>query len=372
MRKGLVLLAPFAFVASLHAMACSSDGDRRSFTPPAPSSSNTGFGNAPPPPVDPNAGQGCSESKTEISRVPVLMQIVVDKSGSMTSDNKWTAATQALTAALQDMTATADPATFLGITFYGDSVGPQSAMDTLTNQSHASQLMSLVKGEDADGGGTETLDGMNAGYGELESFSAPKNSGLAMDQAKRVLILMSDGEPSGGESEKTQCESLAAKKLASTTASIQTFSVGIGPLTGSGYDPAFMGRIAVKGGTAPAGCSPAAKSPSGMCHFQVTPGANATATKQALIDALNKIRALAASCEFEFALNDRTDLGNVKVEITDKDGNKVDVAKDAENGWSFDDDMNPTKIVLRGDACSQSSGTVSGRVDVVIGCKGAN
>jgi hypothetical protein len=370
MRKGLVLLAPFAVVASLH-VACSSEGGR-SFTPAAPSATATGFGTTPPPPVDPNAPKGCSESQTEIARIPVAIDIIVDKSSSMVSDNKWTSATAALLAALEDMKATADPATFVGLTFFGESVGPNIDLDTLTNASHASELLSTVKNQDADGFSTNTGGALQESYSKLESFVPPQSTGLVGDQMKRVAVLLSDGLPNGSMT-KEQVESLIAKKLASTTKPIQTFSVGIGPFpNGSGYDAAFMGRVAVKGGTSPAGCKPDATTVAKVCHFQITPGQNATATKQALIDALTKIRALSASCEFEFTLNDRTDLSNVKVEITDKDGNKLALDKDPDNGWSFDDEQNPTKIVLKGDACSASSGTLSGRVDVVVGCKGAN
>jgi len=95
-------------------------------------------------------------------------------------------------------------------------------------------------------------------------------------------------------------------------------------------------------------------------------------TKQALIDAINKIRALSATCEFSFTVTASTDLEKVEVVITDKDGNKTEIPKDPENGWSFDDPNSPTKVILRGDACSASNGTVSGRVDVVIGCRFAN
>ena len=133
-----------------------------------------------------------------------------------------------------------------------------------------------------------------------------------------------------------------------------------------------MGRIAQKGGTGPAGCDPNSLDPGSVCHFQVTPGSDMTVTKQALLDAITKIRTLTASCEFGFTTNASTDLNNVDVVMTDKDGNTVKVPKDSENGWSFDNPENPTKVVLHGDACSVSNGTVSGRVDVVLGCAGAN
>ncbi len=370
MRKGFFVLAPFALVAGLH-VACSSPPERATYVAPT-AASNTGFDTTPPPQRD-GGTQGCSESKTEIQRIPVLIELVVDESGSMSGD-RWTAASKALTAVLQDMQTTGDAATFVGVALYGSGVNSAIGLDAITNPSHFTKLMNAVKKNEPGGGGTATLDGLEEGYNEVETWKPAPNSGLVLDEAKRIVVLVSDGEPNGGESEKKQCEDLAAEKFAEASP-IQTFAIGIGefPATNSfGYDPVFMGRMAVKGGTAPAGCNPAAKSIAGVCHFQVTPGQSVAATQQALVDAFNKIRALAASCEFSFEVNDQTDLSNVLVEITDKDGTKTPVDKDADNGWSFDDENNPTRIILKGDACSASSGTVSGRVDVIVGCRGAN
>lgn len=372
MRKGIALLAPFAFAAFAAGLvvACSSDADRRSFTP-APSASATGFATTPPPSND-GGMQGCSQSKTEISRIPVTIQLVVDESGSMIGD-KWEAQTQALAAVFQDLKDTADPATFVGVTMFDTSVNDVVKPDSLLKAGHYDDLKSAAVKSEPNGGGTGTLKALQAAFSTVEGFQPSDSKGLVVDQMKRVVVLVSDGEPSGGADEQTQCLNLVGSKAGNASTPISTFSIGIGPFpTATGYDPTFMGKIAQKGGTAPAGCNPAAKVAAGVCHFQVTPGQNATATKQALVDALQKIRALAASCEFEFTVNDLTDLSNVKVEITDKDGNKTEVQKDPDDGWSFDDDQNPTKIVLKGGACSASSGTVSGRVDVIVGCKGAN
>jgi hypothetical protein len=57
--------------------------------------------------------------------------------------------------------------------------------------------------------------------------------------------------------------------------------------------------------------------------------------------------------------------------VTDKEGKTTPIPKDADNGWSFDDDVIPTKVILNGDACAATNGTISGRVDVVLGCRGA-
>ncbi len=371
MRKGLLILTPFALAAGL-AVACSSP-DRQAFTPPAPSATATGFGPTAPPP-DAGGTQGCSESKTEISRIPVVIQLVVDESGSMIGD-KWKAQTGALGALFNDLKAAADPATFVGVTMFDDEVNTTIKPDTMLNASHVQQLLSAATKNSPSGGGTGTLAALEDGYASVEGFVPSSSSGLVLDEMKRVVVLVSDGEPSGGDTEQTSCVNLAGQKFGLTAPKgpILTFSIGIGPFPATGgYDPVFMGKVAQRGGTAPQGCNPAAKALAGLCHFQVTPGQNAVATQQALVDAFTKIRAATASCEFSFTVNDQTDLSNVKVEITDKDGNKTPVDKDAENGWSFDDESNPTKILLNGDACSVSSGTVSARVDVVVGCRGAN
>lgn len=374
MRKGFALLAPFALVAGLH-VACSSSSERSSFdAPPSPSGSSTSFGTAPPPPKD--AGQGCSESKTEIARIPVVIQFLVDESGSMSGD-KWKAESSALVAVFNDMVQTADPSTLVGVTLFDDSVNTDIQPDSMANASHAQQVINAVKKPSPSGGGTETLGALQSVFSSIESFKAPANAGFVKDQMKRIVVLVSDGVPNGGADAQKSCEQLTAQKFGEQPPNgpILTFAVGVGPFPNADsfdYDPSFMGRIAQKGGTAPAGCNPASKTMAGVCHFQVTPGQSATTTQQAFIDAFNKIRALSASCEFEFTINDQTDLSNVKVEITDKDGNKTPIDKDPDNGWSFDDDNDPTKIVLHGDACSASSGTISGRVDVVVGCKGAN
>lgn len=374
MRKTLLLLAPLALAAALPMAACGAD-NRAAFTPVDPDAgAPTGF-----TPVDSGkeTSEGCSESKTEILRVPVVIEFAVDESGSMDgsgASDKWGAARESLLAAFADMETTADPGLFVGLLRWSTDVGNSVPPGPVTTASHYTQLRNIINTPTAGGGGTNMLDGLTAAYSAVESFKAP--AGFVVDQTKRIVILVSDGVPA--ESEKPQCENLADMKFTAPAPKgpILTFSVGIGPFptTSTGtYDPAFMSRIAQKGGTAKPDCSPNAGIAEGLCHFQVTPGGSDIAiAKAALIEAINKIRVLSASCEFSFTTNANTDLSNVKVELTDKDGNKTPIPKDDENGWSFDDPENPSKVILRGDACSSSSGTVSGRVDVVIGCRAAN
>ncbi len=79
---------------------------------------------------------------------------------------------------------------------------------------------------------------------------------------------------------------------------VQTFSVGIGPLgstPSSGYDPAFMGRVAMQGGTAAPGCDPVATAKADVCHHQITPGGRSAEMKEDLLAAFLSISASATA-----------------------------------------------------------------------------
>ncbi|MDF2693868.1 MAG: hypothetical protein K0S65_2251 [Labilithrix sp.] len=376
MRKGLLFLAPFALVAGLH-MACDSTETRSGFTE-TPRADDDGGGVPTFETIDASTdARGCAESTTEILRIPVVIEFAVDESGSMDgsgANDKWGAARDALLAAFEDMRNTADPGMFVGLLRWSTDVGDEVDPGPIADQSHYDDLVDTINTPKAGGGGTSMLKGLTAAYKAVGAFTPP--AGFVADEMHRAVVLVSDGAPA--TSEKPLCEDLAEEKLNEQPPKgpILTFSVGIGPFptTSTGtYDPAFMSRIAQKGGTAPPGCSPSSLYPADVCHFQITPaGADNTAAKQALVDAISQIRALSVSCEFTFTRNENTNLGDVRVEITDQDGNKTEIPKDDENGWSFDDPDNPTKIVLHGEACTSSSGTLSSRVDVVLGCKGAN
>lgn len=380
--KGLLYYVGSLALAMSVGLACSTKVERSGYgdgeKPDA--GDDTDFGSKEK--KDPDAGKGCSSTNTEIKRIPVVIEFVVDASGSMDSDNKWTSARDALKAAFEEMEKNQDPATFVGLMRYSTNVGKKVAPAALVSKipkqpsKQYDELVSTIDTSGSDNGSTATGAALEAAYAVVEKFKPLSMKGLVPGQMNRVVVLLSDGVPDGAEPGKAACETLVGEKFdeAPPLGPILTFSVGIGSFsdTAYGYDPQFMGRLAQRGGTAPTDCALDATDPTATCHFQVTPGQDPADTKQALIDAFNRIRALSASCEFSFEKNDNTDLENVTVEITDGAGNKVEIEQDPDNGWTFDDENNPTKVVLHGDACSASSGAVSGRVDVTIGCSSAN
>lgn len=368
-RNGLRYFAPLALAMSV-GLACSSSTERSNFgNEPAPDGGDpNGFGQK----ADAGDQEGCASSKTEIARVPVVIEFVVDESGSMDSGSPslWAAARDSLLAAFEEMNVNPDPAMFIGLMRYSDDVSESIDPAPLTEKNQYKNLVKTINTPTAGGGGTSTDEALSEAFSLLESFKTPANAGLVQDQVKRYVVLLSDGVPTS----KEKCEKVVDEKANGTPPDgpIYTFSVGIGKFGNTGYDPVFMGRLAQKGGTAPDPCFLDATDPSQTCHFQVTPGQDSADTKQALLDAFNRIRALSASCEFSFELTNTTDLNNVSVEVIDAEGNRTKVEKDDENGWSFDNPEDPSKVVLNGDACSASNGTVAGRVDVTIGCRNAN
>lgn len=378
MRKSPRHLAPLAVVVGLH-MACSSTDTRRTFEADpthqdagSDATSGNTFDTVDAGAAD--AQEACSETKSEIQRVPIVLEFAVDESGSMSSSGKWTAARDALLGAFSDMKAAADPGVFVGVLLWSDSVGDKVAPGAITDANHYNDLVDLVDIPSPTGGGTVMSSGLTAAYNAVEAFKAP--AGFVQDQVNRAVVVVSDGAPA--DSDKTICLNLVESKFNEQPPAgpVLTFAVGIGefPSTStSTYDPAFMSRIAQKGGSAPAGCLPTSLYAADLCHFQITPsGTDGTAAKQALVDAINKIRAATISCEFTFTRNASTDINDVRVEITDADGNTTEIPKDEDDGWSFDDPDDPTKVILHGDSCSGTSGTLSGNINVILGCRQAN
>lgn len=371
MRTGILSLASFALVTGLMVGCGTAKVGFESQAPGSGDDDDARLGGDDDQGTKPSSNK-CSDNEVKIERVPVVIEFVIDQSGSMSSDGKWTAATAAISAAFDSMQLTADPATYVGALLFNTSPGQKVSPGPMTDASHYDKLKDFIDSAKTTGS-TGTEAALNSAYGIVQRWKPPSNSGLSKDNVKRVVILLSDGKPDGSSTEQAACVNEAEDMLNDPDAPVLTFSVGIGPFPGnSSYDPKFMGDMAVAGGTAPAACDPASTDIYSVCHYQVTPGGDVDATRDALVNALNSIRALSASCEFTFDMNENVDLGGTKVSLTDDQGNTTQVPKDSENGWSFDDPNNPTKIILNGNACANSNASASGRVDIEIPCKIAN
>jgi hypothetical protein len=321
-------------------------------------------------------GSGCATATAEASQRPAYLLIVLDGSGSMIEENKWTSVVPALDALFADLAASGDTSVGVGLTVFSDSNdptrgnGPYTKMDVAIAAVDATQAYALTGRLSGQPSGlTPTFAVMSGQYPLLESFapSAP----LPPD-GERVLALMTDGVPNGGAPEQQQVIALAQAEYAK---GIPTFAVGIGdlsPVDPSVYDPLFMAQLAIAGGTANPGCDPMAEGDeTRMCHFQVTPGGKSAAELEAAFaGAIDRIRGAIASCTFDLQKNGQPlDPAEVNVVFTSGSGEQTLVPQDATDGWTYDDPSDPNQVILHGQACGELKGDPHGRVQIVVGCR---
>jgi Mg-chelatase subunit ChlD len=348
-----------------------------------------GTGLVHPPPVDIDAG--CARGTSTARRAPLYMLIVLDGSSSMNDDGKWDAVVPALDAIFDDLATRADPGIGVGLIGFSDNRDPTCTHDrkgwscagpypakpdvpiAVVDGPQHDRLRGRIDGANPRGN-TPTLTALTGAFQTLESFmpTAP----LA-DGGKKVVVMMTDGVPSNGPSEQAFAVGAAQMErgLASPKGPIFTFAVGIGPFPSTDpgdYDPTFMGALAVAGGTAPTGCDPVSKDVTKICHFQVTPQGQMPATlEQAFVDAVNRIREEAASCDFTLdrASGAALDPTAVNVVFTDGAGKDHTIPQDAMNGWTYDNPTSPTRVTLHGSSCSEVTGDLLAKVQIVVGCQ---
>ncbi len=352
-------------------------GDTSEAGPALASSDDAGTSSA-----DASIFAACATATLTTSRTPVMLELVVDASGSMKGD-KWSALVSALDAIAAQMASEADQNQAVGILVFSDTkdktvgTGPYPVTDADGVNRYndvpiafvdAAQRDALRRRVDPPTNAslvTPTHAALLGGFSVLEiakPTSLPPN-------AKKVLVLMTDGMPTDDGNDESH--PLVAKEamLASPAGPIQTFPVAIGDF--NDIDPTWMGTLAQAGGTAPAGCKAAeASDPSKLCYFQIVPnGKSVTALAKEFQDTVNRIRAQASSCELSLPTSADADPSRVNVIQDDGAGNRTVVPEDATNGWTYDDPAHPTKIILHGTACSSATAELHGKVDVLLGCK---
>jgi von Willebrand factor type A domain len=335
---------------------------------------------------------GCATATATVARQPVYMLIVLDGSGSMAMENKWTAVVPALDAFFDDLLNNPDPSFGVGLTIFsdrndpqcgggsfGNCVGPYSTMNVPIADVSATQAAALHSRLDntSPENGTPTVAVLQGQYAALDAYTpvSPLPPG-----GKKVLVLMTDGVPNDAANDpqatlQNECISQATAQFAMTPPVI-TFAVGIGdysPLDTTNYDPAFMGALAVAGGDPRMGCMPGnTTDPTMMCHFQITPGGStATAIEQQFIAAINAIRGEVASCTFALEEPDgggMIDPTKVNVVYNDGMGNLTTIDEDPANGWTYNDPNNPTSVTLNGTSCSTLKMSSGGSISIVLGC----
>ncbi|HEX3771770.1 MAG TPA: vWA domain-containing protein [Polyangiaceae bacterium] len=332
---------------------------------------------------------GCATASSQAKRQPVYLEFVLDGSGSMRSDNKWTAVVPALQSIFAEMKQAGDPGVAAGLVVFSDTLdvtsgsGPYPSRADVpvgfVDAAQQSKLDARLTGMPEDS--TPTHAALTGGYGVLEGYqaAAPVQSG-----GKKVLVLITDGVPSDdcatnpfNPSYSTNpCIVEAGGKLeeGAPKGPVETFVLGVGDFSTAsffgtiGIDPSFLGNLAVAGGTGPASCNPdETTSTSDLCYFEIDPSQaqTASALQQKFEAALNAIRGQVVSCVFPLQSSNlgAADPAHVNVEV-----NGMTILQDPKNGWTYDDPGAPTEIILHGAACTSAQTNLTASVSVVLGC----
>jgi hypothetical protein len=182
----------------------------------------------------------------------------------------------------------------------------------------------------------------------------------AMSHAGHVVVdvFATDGVPMSCDQDPAHIGQIAADGFAGTP-SIRTFVIGVGSEAGSAAK-ALLDRIAMSGGTTSA--------------FLVTD----TDVNGQFLDALDKIRGAALACAYEVpdGMGRQLDYGRVNVSYTPGGSTtaiivpKVANAADCSNrdGWYYDDDAHPTRILVCDATCQKLSADSKGKVEIQVGC----
>jgi hypothetical protein len=193
---------------------------------------------------------------------------------------------------------------------------------------------------------------ISAALGGALSWAAAQR--MAAPEESAVVVLVTDGQPNGCEEEITTISGLAQNAF--TTSGIRTYAIG---LTGSRESD--MDAIAAAGGTTEG--------------IFISDGATA---KQDLLNALAAIRGSVLDCDFEMpkASNGmQVDPTKVNVKYTPAGGTQMTLGRvpDAAAcgmapGWYYDNDLNPTRILLCPASCNSASVEVDATLEVLLGC----
>lgn len=305
-------------------------------------------------------GAACEAASTEAKLLPVYMLIVLDRSGSMGDHppsnhenrlTRWVPVTQALTGFLGDPSSagiTASLRYFPEISAQGNDPTNCASASYVTPDVPLTPLPNAAAfpfAANADMFGTPTRPALEAVVGEADQLS------VAQPDAKTVVVLVTDGSPSG-------CAGNDNAGNASVVANrpFPTYVIGVG---NDGNLDEFAEDVATAGGTEEI-----------LLDLEDGPAA----TQAQLTSAINAIRQQAVSCEVPIPQEpsgktfDRT---KVNVSVT-AGGTSTELTYDATcagAGWRYDDALEPTQIVLCPATCDAAKGDPSSKIDVAFGCE---
>lgn len=306
------------------------------------------------PPEDVGIGDGCASAVAEGELVPLDMLILLDRSGSMTTNAKWDSARTAIKGFADSVSGSVN----LGLTYF-----PATAGDDCNELSYQSPDVAILPlpANAADIKASlqaATTTGATPMRPAVEGTLLSITDHLAqhpLDQG--ILVLVTDGDPGGCTANTITDVAAVAGDALIATPSIRTFVVGM-----EGANFTNLDKVATAGGT--------------VKSFDVGTGSSAT---QALVQALQQIRSESLSCEYVLPVPEQGKLDYDSVEVrffeggdagTTKTFTKVDSADDCTPAsFYYDDAKKPTKVILCPDACTDvKTADLDAKVDIVLGC----
>ena len=405
-----------AMVAAVPAIGlfggCSSS---KSFNPDAGDSGNN-FGDT----SVPDGMQACATGLYQAHQEPAAMLVLLQRSGSMSQQNKWVFAAQAIVQTLDQpvfdtmtlglMAAPSSQVTGPACLFNlpvacGVPAFPQVDLKSAgtTKSSDSTGVRHDIKtwlannaADQSAGEGNPLYSAIQAAVGDLQGWPGP---------GKRILFVVTDGAISctslsnrAGYTDGNGCNdwenpnniiSLVNQANTNATTPVDTFIVGV-PGSDS-YDPsgvnyppyhmrAALSDIAYAGSpnNAPAGCThtqPFAQSdpdPTTSCHFDMTQ----SYSTQAVADAIAAARGKVLGCIFDLPTPDggTVDPNQVNVSYSIGGGTPNDLYKRASqsNTCATDGcwDYTPNgKVELIGKACDDVQKSTDADVEITVGCQ---
>jgi len=366
LRLGVALLPLFAALA-----ACGSensvfpdgtgsgvDGGDRSLNPDpfGPSTRDGGTG-------DPVDGGTCASSSKRAEVAQLDLVLLLDTSGSMLANGKWKSMTNALQSFIADPRV-ADIG--VGISFFPKFAGAYTVCDEATyanpdiTVAPLGQSQSLYISSTLDG--RSPLGGTPMGPAVQGTLRFARSWQQQNANRKVAFVLATDGLPDEscsfappGRAANT-LSAVQGQATAAASESIPTYVIGVGT------ELTALNGVAQAGGTGQA--------------IIVDPKGDTTAQ---LVAALDKIRRSEIGCEYGIPAPDpgqTLDYKKVNVRFVDELGyvdflyvTGPDKCSTTDNGWYFDNPVNPTRILLCDPFCGEVKASRIGRVDVLLGCK---
>lgn len=296
---------------------------------------------------------------------PGSILLVVDISGSMTRDNKWSDTQAAVSEAIVD----APDELEMGVTFFPKPGSPSNCSSVWDTPGVAVAPLSSTRNNILNAIGMQTPNGSTPTRQAL--LSAYDTMSSLQTNGERFVLLMTDGDPdihTNTSVFEAECGSYAdmwteSSQMRDGMPSVKTFVVGSPGV----LDYGFLSRLAVAGGTArdPA-CDPASGCETGgnCCHYQI----GSFNFQDQLTDVLREINGAIQGCTFAIPQGDDVDPDKVNVVVRTSDGD-TELSRDAseEDGWNYAD-ASETSVTLFGPECERVKSDHEAEVLIVVGC----